>query len=66
MQIYTELPFAPPIPYGQSISLNLLILRIYDMKDVDISHCFSTRPSAATLDDITVPWNVSDFGLLRN
>ncbi len=66
MQIYTETPFTPPIPYGQSMSLNLLILSVYYTKDVDISHPLSTRPSAATLDDIIVPWNVSDFGFLRS
>ena len=40
-QIYTKLPFIPLIPYGQSISLNLLIIRIFNTKNVDIPHFFS-------------------------
>ena len=39
-QIYTKLPFIPLIPYGQSAFLNLLIFRIFNVKDVDILHSF--------------------------
>ena len=39
-QIYTETSFAPLITYGQSAFLNLLIFRIFNVKDVDILHSF--------------------------